>query len=100
MHATTSSGEPTTIPVVVVGAGPAGLAAGITLAHAGVECLVVERRPEPSSLPRATVVSTRNMERFRSWGIDDEISAGADDAEVLLWECETLARAAAGTGHP
>ena len=41
-------------PVVVVGAGPAGLAAAISLARLGVETMLVERRPSSSSLPRAT----------------------------------------------
>jgi 2-polyprenyl-6-methoxyphenol hydroxylase-like FAD-dependent oxidoreductase len=86
-------------PVVVVGAGPAGLTTAVTLARAKVPCLIVERRHELSSLPRATVVSTRSMELLRSWGIDDELRAGADDVDMLLWECESLARAATGTAH-
>ena len=59
-------------PVVVVGAGPAGLTAAIALARLGVEVLLVERRRELSSLPRATAVSTRSMEIFRSWGLEDD----------------------------
>ena len=49
------------VPVAVVGAGPAGLMAAITLARQGVECLVLDRRADRSALPRATVVSLRNM---------------------------------------
>ena len=86
-------------PALVVGAGPAGLTAAIALAREGVPTLLVERRREPSSLPRATVVSTRSMEIFRSWGLEEAIRAGGLDVEWLLWACETLARAAAGTGH-
>ena len=54
------------VPVVVVGAGPAGLAAAIALGRLGVETMLVERRAELSSLPRATAVSLRSMELIRS----------------------------------
>ena len=72
-------------PVVVVGAGPAGLTAAVAMARLGVEVLLVERRRELSSLPRATSVSTRSMEIFRSWGLEREIRAGEVDVEWQLW---------------
>ena len=86
-------------PVVVVGAGPAGMSAAIAMARAGVACRVVERRRDMSSLPRATVVSTRSMELLRSWGLEATVRAGGNDVEWRLWECETLARAAGGKGY-
>ena len=89
----------TTNQVVVVGAGPAGLVAAITLARYGVECLVVERRAESSSLPRATGVSLRTMELLRSWDLEHDARAGGNDVELLLLECETLTRASAGIEH-
>jgi putative polyketide hydroxylase len=92
------------IPVLIAGAGPAGLTAAIALAREGVESLVVERRREPSPLPRATTVSTRSMELLRSWGLEDEMRAGGADAEWWMWTCRTLAQASAGygmyAGHP
>ena len=90
----------TEIPVLIVGAGPAGLTAAGALARLGVETLVVERRAEMSSLPRATSVSTRSMELFRSWGLEDEIRAGGVDVEWQLWTCRTLAESAGGMAIP
>jgi putative polyketide hydroxylase len=90
----------TEVPVLIVGAGPAGLSAAVTLAHHGIDHLVVERRPELSSLPRATAVSTRSMELLRSWGVEDDVRARSVDVEWLQWHCETLANAGAGHGTP
>ena len=58
------------VDVAIIGAGPAGLTAAITLARYGIDCLVVERRSKLSSLPRATGVSTRSMELMRSFGLE------------------------------
>jgi 2-polyprenyl-6-methoxyphenol hydroxylase-like FAD-dependent oxidoreductase len=92
------------VPVTVVGAGPAGLMAAITLARQGVECLVLDRRSDRSALPRATVVSLRNMELMRAWGLDAAVRSGGDDVDILMFECETLAAADRGTaidvGYP
>ena len=92
------------IPVLIVGAGAAGLTTAVALARQGVESLLVERRPDLSALPRATSISTRSMELFRSWGLEEEIRAGGTDGEWLMWLCETLAQASAGSalsaGYP
>jgi putative polyketide hydroxylase len=87
-------------PVVIVGAGPAGLAAAISLARLGGETMLVERRAELSSLPRATVVSLRSMELMRSWGVEDAIRAGGVDVEWRGWQSKTLATVSAGSMWP
>jgi 2-polyprenyl-6-methoxyphenol hydroxylase-like FAD-dependent oxidoreductase len=46
------------VPVVIAGAGPAGLVAAITLARNGIGSLLVERNPGLSPLPRATAAAT------------------------------------------
>jgi 2-polyprenyl-6-methoxyphenol hydroxylase-like FAD-dependent oxidoreductase len=77
--------------VLVVGAGPAGLVAGITLAHYGARVVVLEKRERTSTLARALVVSTRSMEIFRSWGLEADILAGAADVEPRAWVSHTMA---------
>ena len=82
--------------VVVVGAGPGGLASGVTLGSYGVETLVVERRASTSTLPRATVASTATMELLRRWGLEDQAWERSIDVEWQGWACATLADATHG----
>ena len=77
--------------VVIVGAGAAGLAAAAALGRHDVRPCSSSGGREPSTLPRATVISTRSMELLRAWDLEDEILAGGVDADVWLWECPTLA---------
>ena len=88
------------VDVLVVGAGPAGLTAAATLGRLGIDTLVVERRAELSVLPRATGGSTRSMEIFRSFGIEDDILAGGVDVEPMMLSCTTLSAAADGMPVP
>jgi putative polyketide hydroxylase len=94
------SGSTNQTPVLIAGAGPAGLTAAITLARQGVECLLVERRRELSAHPRATGVTTRTMELVRSWGLEAAVRAGGVEVEWQELLCETLARAADGVALP
>jgi 2-polyprenyl-6-methoxyphenol hydroxylase-like FAD-dependent oxidoreductase len=67
-----------TIPVLVAGGGPAGLAAAAELSLHGIASLVVEPRPEVSHRrPRAKTTSVRTMEHLRRWGIAGQLRAAA-----------------------
>ncbi|MGW3497532.1 FAD-dependent oxidoreductase [Streptomyces sp. NPDC001020] len=61
--------------VLVVGGGLAGLSTAVFLAQSGVDCLLVERRPELSGHPRARGVHPRAMELLRAAGVEDELRA-------------------------
>lgn len=92
------------VPVLVVGAGPAGLAAATELTRHGVPALVVERRTVLSSHPRATVLSLRSMELMRGWGLEGAVRERSAEVDFSMLETETLAGAAGGSaievGYP
>jgi 2-polyprenyl-6-methoxyphenol hydroxylase-like FAD-dependent oxidoreductase len=80
----TANPEPREVPVLVVGAGPAGLTTAIGLARHGVSSIVVERHPGTSIFPKASGISTRTMEIFRSWGLEEAIREPGQDVQPLM----------------
>ena len=79
--------------VVVVGAGPTGLATAHFLAGHGVRTVVLEERPAPSGHPRATVINSRTMELLRHLGIDTEVrraGVSLENTARITW-CTQLA---------
>ena len=57
------------LPVLVVGAGPVGLALAGDLGWRGIDCLLVERSDGVIQQPRMDMVGIRSMEFCRRWGI-------------------------------
>src|ERR1700686_3253492 len=47
------------IPVLIVGAGPAGLTLALALARHGVAALTVEKHPSTAHTPRAHIINQR-----------------------------------------
>jgi putative polyketide hydroxylase len=65
-------------PVLIVGAGLAGLTAATLLAWRGVRCLLVERRPGVGRHPRARGLNMRSLELLRGIpGIEAELAAAS-----------------------
>jgi putative polyketide hydroxylase len=77
--------------VLVVGAGPAGLVAAITLARYGIDVVLIDKRSTPSGLSRSLVISTRGMELMRRFGLENAIRAGAADVKIRAWVTPSLA---------
>jgi 2-polyprenyl-6-methoxyphenol hydroxylase-like FAD-dependent oxidoreductase len=79
-------------PILIVGAGPVGLALAADLGGRGVPCLVVEQGEGPPDHPRASVLNARSMEFMRRFGVADVIrNAGApDDFPHTALYCTTL----------
>ncbi len=63
--------------VLVVGAGPAGLAAAIELGTRGVRVLLIERNDRGGMAPRAKTTNVRTRTHLRRWGIADRLAAEA-----------------------
>jgi 2-polyprenyl-6-methoxyphenol hydroxylase-like FAD-dependent oxidoreductase len=64
---------PTHVPVLIVGAGPVGLALAAELGWRGVPCLVVEQGDRSNEIPRTNAVGVRTMEFCRRWGVADRV---------------------------
>ncbi|WP_454805789.1 FAD-dependent oxidoreductase [Paraburkholderia fungorum] len=60
-------------PVLIVGAGPVGLAMAIDLGQRGIQCTLVERGDGNIEHPRTGLVAVRTMEAFRRWGLADRV---------------------------
>src|SRR3954447_7454030 len=92
------------VPVLVVGGGPAGLAAAVELARHEIPALLVERRVVLSSHPRATVLSLRSMELMRAWELEAAVRSHDIEVDNRMLDTETLADAATGSlmwvGYP
>ena len=61
------------VPVLIAGAGPAGLSLAIELGLRDVPCVLVEQGDGTVDFPTANLLNARTLEHFRRWGIADEL---------------------------
>lgn len=69
-------------PVVLVGAGPIGLALALDLARHGLRCVLLEAEQQVSEGSRAIVFTRRSMEILQQVGVSPAITA-----QGLPWHC-------------
>lgn len=76
------------VPVLVVGAGPVGMAAALALARHGVRCVLIDQGFETSVHPKLDYVNSRSMEFFRELGVADDVRAagvGPGHRADVIW---------------
>jgi putative polyketide hydroxylase len=74
----------THVPVLIVGAGAAGLATSALLAKHGVRSLLVEKRREVFIYPKARNLSFRSLEILRGLGLADQVHAVAEHVSAMV----------------
>lgn len=80
-----STPEPplTETDVLIVGAGPTGVMAGLVLARRGVSALVIDPKPGPTRESRAIVVQARSMEILDQLGLAQPVLQDGQSAAGL-----------------
>jgi len=61
------------VPVLIVGGGPVGLALAAELGWRGIHCELVEQGDGAIATPKMNEVNTRTMEFCRRWGVADAV---------------------------
>jgi 2-polyprenyl-6-methoxyphenol hydroxylase-like FAD-dependent oxidoreductase len=73
-------------PVLIVGAGPTGLALALWLARFGVRVRIIDKTAEPGTTSRAVAVQARTLELYRQIDLSGAVvEAGVKVAAANLW---------------
>ncbi len=78
------------IPVLIVGAGGAGLSLSLLLRQQGIPSVLIERRSDVSWHPRARNLNFRTLEVFRGLGLEAKVIAAGTHVSRVFRK-ETLA---------
>lgn len=68
-----SEGKKYDVDVLVVGAGPVGLALAVELGSRGIRTMIVEEQERVGRQPRAKTTNVRTMEHMRRWGLAGKV---------------------------
>jgi 2-polyprenyl-6-methoxyphenol hydroxylase-like FAD-dependent oxidoreductase len=74
------------IYVLVIGAGPTGLALALWLTRRGVRVRIIDKTAEPGTTSRALAVQARTLELYQQLGVADAVVArGRQMTTINLW---------------
>ncbi len=77
----------TTLPILIIGAGPVGLSLALALARQGLPVELFEAQPELSPEIRASTFHPPTLEMFAEWGVVENVLARGHKVDRLLyWE--------------
>ncbi|HEX6870463.1 MAG TPA: FAD-dependent monooxygenase [Micromonosporaceae bacterium] len=71
------TGSSIRVDVLIVGAGPTGLAVGHVLGRYGVRALIIEQSQARAAHPKAKFINLRSMAILRRWAVADRLAAAA-----------------------
>jgi len=72
--------------VLIVGAGPTGLALALWLAHLGIRARIVDKALEPGTTSRALVVHARTLELYQQVGLAGTlVEGGLEFIAINVW---------------
>lgn len=78
--------SPENIPVLIIGAGPTGLALALWLTKIGIKVRIIDKLQSTLTTSRAIVVHSRTLEFYRQLGLADEmVSRGFKFPAVNIW---------------
>ncbi|HEX7816872.1 MAG TPA: FAD-dependent monooxygenase [Dyella sp.] len=73
-------------PVLIVGAGPTGLAHALWLTAQGIAVRIIDRTAEPGTTSRAVAVQARTLELYRQLGLSETVvAAGHRNPAMNIW---------------
>lgn len=84
-------------PVIIAGAGPAGMCIAIDLAQRGIPSIILESRSKHARFAaRTNLTNTRSMEHFRRWRMADALRKNIPLGPEVSRDIRFVTR---GTGH-
>lgn len=79
----------TSLPIIIIGAGPVGLSLATALIKKNIPVQVYEKYPELSPEARASTLHPRTLEMFEEWGVVEKVLTQGYQVDYLqFWERE------------